>query len=608
MDVQSGDDPTYPFCPFFDTDSNPVVAQHVQDRHPESESQTLSKESFGTKLSADLEDQLSTCSGEGDGNGHGSLGRLGHVRDVLNLRESAASRHASSPCKSQKESAKNRSEGLLSSQIGDRVEQRINTGKPPDKNIRKLGRAELGPYAHEKKMPSWLLRMLDKGNTTTKLSRITPNGRFSSLLVVENETPNVVPVLAQLCGQDKSVQRAFLCSTHVHHISKMPREGGFCGYRNIQMLVSYIQESRGPGSDHFPGALPTILQLQDLIERAWDMGYNTVGRTETGGVKGTRKFIGTSEAQALFLSLGIQCEARRIGKTKEMPAHSSLLSNVAAYFRDAGPLDDKTEKVVLTDLPPIYLQHQGHSMTIVGFEIREQGSANILVFDPSFKLLSAIKHAVGANIKSSEPARILKGFRKDVNYLQKYETFELLKYAPPMRTSPNIIITGTPGVGKTVHCEQLAQDTGLRHLSINKIAKDRGCYEAYDEELKTWVVDEDRLLDAIEDEVLQGGFLIDWHACDLFPKSWIDLVVVLRCPSTSTLYDRLNSRGYHETKLQENLDAEIFGVLVEEAREGFDEEIVVELNSEEDGDLEANCARIASWIEDWKSDQLKTSR
>lgn len=51
-----------------------------------------------------------------------------------------------------------------------------------------------------------------------------------------------------------------------------------------------------------------------------------------------------------------------------------------------------------------------------------------------------------------------------------------------------------------------------------------------------------QLLDAIEDEVLQGGYLIDWHACDLFPKSWIDLVVVLRCPSTSVLYDRLSSR------------------------------------------------------------------
>lgn len=50
-----------------------------------------------------------------------------------------------------------------------------------------------------------------------------------------------------------------------------------------------------------------------------------------------------------------------------------------------------------------------------------------------------------------------------------------------------------------------------------------------------------QLLDAIEDEVKQGGCIIDWHACDLFPKSWIDLVVVLRV-DTETLYDRLTAR------------------------------------------------------------------
>lgn len=62
-----------------------------------------------------------------------------------------------------------------------------------------------------------------------------------------------------------------------------------------------------------------------------------------------------------------------------------------------------------------------------------------------------------------------------------------------MRESPNIIVTGTPGVGKTVHCEQLAQDIGLRHLSVNQVAKDRGCFDNYDQELETWVVDEDKV-------------------------------------------------------------------------------------------------------------------
>ncbi|KAA8572863.1 hypothetical protein EYC84_003432 [Monilinia fructicola] len=114
-----------------------------------------------------------------------------------------------------------------------------------------------------------------------------------------------------------------------------------------------------------------------------------------------------------------------------------------------------------------------------------------------------------------------------------------------MRSRPNIIITGTPG--------------------------EKGCHEGWDDELKTWIVDEDKLLDEIEEEVKQGGYIIDWHACELFPKSWIDLVVVLRVDST-LLYDRLKARNYPEAKLQENLDAEIMEVLLEEARESYDEE------------------------------------
>lgn len=62
-----------------------------------------------------------------------------------------------------------------------------------------------------------------------------------------------------------------------------------------------------------------------------------------------------------------------------------------------------------------------------------------------------------------------------------------------MRTEPNIIVTGTPGVGKTTHCEVLAQNTGLKHLSINQIVKERGCHDGYDEEFKSWIVDEDKV-------------------------------------------------------------------------------------------------------------------
>lgn len=61
-----------------------------------------------------------------------------------------------------------------------------------------------------------------------------------------------------------------------------------------------------------------------------------------------------------------------------------------------------------------------------------------------------------------------------------------------MRLRPNIIVTGTPGVGKTTHCEALAQSTGLKHLSINQVVKDRECHDGWDEEFQSWIVEEDK--------------------------------------------------------------------------------------------------------------------
>ena len=65
-----------------------------------------------------------------------------------------------------------------------------------------------------------------------------------------------------------------------------------------------------------------------------------------------------------------------------------------------------------------------------------------------------------------------------------------------MRSDPNIIITGTPGVGKTSHCTLLASTTGLKHLSINQIVKERVCHEGWDEKYQSWIVDEDKVRQA----------------------------------------------------------------------------------------------------------------
>jgi broad-specificity NMP kinase len=62
------------------------------------------------------------------------------------------------------------------------------------------------------------------------------------------------------------------------------------------------------------------------------------------------------------------------------------------------------------------------------------------------------------------------------------------------------------------------------------------------------------------------------------------------------------SRDYPLKKIQENNEAEILQTVLDEARESYAEEIIVELRSETVEDMESNVSRIVQWIENWKRD------
>jgi adenylate kinase len=46
--------------------------------------------------------------------------------------------------------------------------------------------------------------------------------------------------------------------------------------------------------------------------------------------------------------------------------------------------------------------------------------------------------------------------------------------------------------------------------------------------------------------------------------------------------------------------------VLQEARDAYDEEIVVALKSESTGDLESNVKRIVQWINAWRSDHSES--
>lgn len=63
------------------------------------------------------------------------------------------------------------------------------------------------------------------------------------------------------------------------------------------------------------------------------------------------------------------------------------------------------------------------------------------------------------------------------------------------RALPNIVITGTPGTGKTSHAQAFLEACPhkFQHLLIGDIVKEKGCHEGWNEEWQSYDVDDEKV-------------------------------------------------------------------------------------------------------------------
>lgn len=130
-----------------------------------------------------------------------------------------------------------------------------------------------------------------------------------------------------------------------------------------------------------------------------------------------------------------------------------------------------------------------------------------------------------------------------------------------------IIISGTPGTGKTTLSKKLAEKLNIKYLDVNKIIKRFNLIEEYDKARKTNVVDIYKLNKVLIKIIKkEKNLIIDSHLSHNLPKKYVDLAIILKC-SLKELEKRLQRKRWSKAKIRENMDAEIFNICYEEAKE-----------------------------------------
>ncbi len=147
-----------------------------------------------------------------------------------------------------------------------------------------------------------------------------------------------------------------------------------------------------------------------------------------------------------------------------------------------------------------------------------------------------------------------------------------------------IVITGTPGAGKTTAAGILGRKTNAKIIHLREFVEKKKLASAFDKKMNAEVVDLKKLGKELEKEIAKPGtgnwrrsFVIEGHlACEIPLKA--DFVFVLRCKPRE-LEKRMRRRGYAKEKINGNLLAEMLDYCVQKAELNYPKNRIFEIET-----------------------------
>jgi len=139
-----------------------------------------------------------------------------------------------------------------------------------------------------------------------------------------------------------------------------------------------------------------------------------------------------------------------------------------------------------------------------------------------------------------------------------------------------IIVSGTPGTGKTTLAKKLSEKLHYQYLPVQRLIHLHHLKESYDQKRKCFVVDTKKLNKILIAKIKENkDVVIDSHLSHDLPTRYVDVCIITKC-NLKVLEKRLKKKGYNKEKRRENLDCEIFDVCLNEAQEAGHNVIIVD--------------------------------